>query len=118
MKRLVLSLLCLLLLGTTACKRDQHPDDMLDADAMVNVLTDLYLVEGYYAIESQYRFDTASPEVLGAVDAVLEKHHITRERMEKSFDYYSKHPDEYGPIQEKVAARIEKITEQDGEYSR
>lgn len=116
MKQLVLPLLCLLLLG--ACNRNQRPNGVLDADAMANVLTNLYLVEGYYAAESQYRFDTASPEVLGAVDAVLEKHHVTREQMEKCFDYYSEHPDEYKAIQEKISTRIDKLTAPGGEYSR
>lgn len=116
MKQLVLPLLCLLLLG--ACNRTQRPDDVLDADAMVNVQTDLYLIEGVYAAESQYRFDTVSPEITGAVDAVLKKHHISREQMEKSLDYYSKHPDEYKTIQEKISTRIDKLTAPGGEYSR
>ena len=110
--------LCLLLLGATACTRNQRPDEVLDADAMVDVLTDLYLIEGYYAVESQYRFDSDTPEVIDACDAVLEKHHLTHERMDISFDYYSKHPDEYQTIQEQVAARIEEITAPDKEYSR
>ena len=125
MKRLSPLLLCLLLLSVTACKHDQRPKDIINVesdkafdDTMVDVLTDLYLIDGVYAAESQYRFDTPSPEVVGAIDAVLEKHHITREQLEKCFDYYSEHPDEYKAIQEQVAARIDKLTASDGEYSR
>ena len=113
-----LILLSLLLLTATACHRDQRPADVLAADTMVNVLTDLYLIEGYYAVESQYRFDTASPEVIGAVDEVLKTHHVTRESMEKSFDYYSQHPDEYEAIQKEVATRIEQLTAPGEAYSR
>ena len=125
MKRLSLLFLCLLLLVVTACKHDPRPKDIINVesdkafdDTMVNVLTDLYLIEGVYAAESQYRFDTASPEVLSAIDAILEKHHITREQLDKCFDYYSEHPDEYKVLQEQVAARIDKLTAPNGEYSR
>ena len=115
MKKLLLPLVCLLLLAATSCRQQQHPADVLDAHTMADFLTDLYLVEGYYAVESQYRFDAASPEILGACNDVLEKHHVTRERVEKSFDYYSQHPEEYEKIQREVAARIEQISGPDGE---
>lgn len=105
--------LCLLLLATTACRQDQRTSGVLDANTMTEVLTDLYLLEGYYAIESQYRFDSMSPELLSACDTLLEKHHVTRENVEKSFDYYSQHPEEYKSIQEDVAARLEQLNTSD-----
>jgi hypothetical protein len=109
MKKLAIPLLGLMLLATTACKHDQRPADVLDAAVMADFLTDLYLIEGQYAVESQYRFDAASPEILGACSDLLEKHHITRERVEKSFDYYSQHPEEYKSIQTEVVSRLEKL---------
>ena len=110
------TLLCIpLLLATTACHHEQRPVDVLDANAMTAFLTDLYVVEGCYAVESQYRFDTASPEVLAACDDILKKHNVTYERVEKSFDYYSQHPEEFEAIQKSVADRIEKLKAPDGE---
>lgn len=111
MKKLsLLLLLGLLLLGVASCRHDQRPANVLDASDMADFLTDLYVVEGYYAVESQYGFEEASPETLGACDAVMEKHHLTKERVEKSFDYYSQHPEEYKAIQDEVASRIDKLS--------
>lgn len=78
---------------------------------MTNFLSDLYLVEGCYAVESQYRFDAASPEVLSACNSLIEKYHITLEGVERSFDYYSRHPEEYEAIMKEVSARIESLSD-------
>lgn len=118
MKRLAIPLLFLLLLGVSACHRTQQTDGVIDPETMVNIQTDLYLIEGYYAVKSQYSFDTVPPEVADAIDAVLKEHHVSREQMEKSFDYYSQHPDEYKTIQEQISERIEKIIASGEEYSR
>ena len=117
MKRLALSFLCLFLIGATACRHEQRPDDVLDADAMIDFFTELYVVEGCYAVESQYRFDSPSPEILAACDSIMKKKHLTRERVEKSLDYYALHPEEYESIQKEVAARIDRLIGPDGEHS-
>lgn len=110
MKRLTHSLLCLLLLCTVACNRNQRPSGVLDDNTMVHFLTDLYLVEGYLFVETEFRYDAMPPEVLDACDDILKKNNITREEVEKSFDYYSQHPDEYEAIQKKVLASIEEMS--------
>jgi hypothetical protein len=109
MKRKAFILFCLFALTATACKHSQRPADVLDASTMADFLSELYLVEGYYAVKSNYRFDSASPEVLAACDDILKKNHLSRETVEKSFDYYSQHPEEYEAIQKEVASRIEKL---------
>jgi len=111
MKKAPALLLCLLLLAATACKHSQRQSDVLDDQTMIGFLTDLYLVEGYYAVETQYRYDSSSPEITEACDAILEKYNITRESVEKSLDYYSQHPDEYKPIETEVASRLERLNE-------
>lgn len=110
MKRLTHSLLCLLLLCTVACNHNQRPSGVLDDNTMVHFLTDLYLVEGYLFVETEFRYDAMPPEVLDACDDILKKNNITRENVEKSFDYYSQHPDEYEAIQKKVLARIDEMS--------
>jgi hypothetical protein len=112
-----LTLICLLLLGATACQNDQRPDDVLDDKTMADFLTDLYLLEGYYSIESQYQYETVSPEILDACDDILKKHNITRERVEKSFDYYSRHPEKNNAINQEVASRLDKLIGPDEEHS-
>ena len=70
-------------------------------------------VGGFYAIETQYRYDAMPAEVLRAYDDILDKHHVTREQVEHSFAYYAEHPDLYAPIQDSVLARIEQVTATD-----
>lgn len=97
----------ILLLGMTACRSEQRPADFVDPEVMASFMADLYLVEGYYAIESQYRFDDAPPELLAAIDGLLEKHHLTRETVEHNLDYYSEHPEKYGALQQRIQQIIE-----------
>lgn len=90
-----------------ACRHATLPDGVLTEQQMVEFLTDAYLLEGFYAIETQYRYDAVSANVLRQYDSVLTVHGITRDEAERSFDYYSQHPDRYGVIQDSVVARLE-----------
>lgn len=49
-----------------------------------------------------------TPEVARAYDDILAKHGVSKEAVEHSFEYYSKHPDQYLPIQDSVIARLER----------
>lgn len=93
-----------------SCLHDRRPADVLDAPEMVAFLADAYLLEGFYAVETQYRYDAMSPDVLRAYDDILAKHHVSREQIEHCFDYYSQHPDLYVPIQDSVLAILDRET--------
>lgn len=108
---LPLCLAALLLLS--ACRHNERPTDVLDAPQMVAFLSDAYLLEGFYAVETQYRYDAMSPEVLRAYDDILKAHHISREQVEHSFDYYASHPELYRPIQDSVLSILERQSEAD-----
>ncbi len=96
-----------------SCRSDRRPADVLDAPQMVAFLTDAYLLEGFYAIETQYRYDAMTPEVLRAYDDILLKHGITREQVEHSFDYYTAHPDLYATIQDSVITHLDRVHSSD-----
>ena len=105
MKKIVLLLLPLLLL--TACRNEKRPADVMSHEQMVAFLTDAYLLEGFYAIETQYRYDALTPEVLHSYDSILDVHGLTREDVERSLDYYTDHLDDYQIIHEQVVASLE-----------
>ena len=111
MKRFFFVLMAVALLAS--CRRGGRPADVLDAPQMVDFLADAYLLEGFYAVETQYRYDAMPGEVLRAYDDILDKHHLTREQVEHSFTYYSEHPDLYKPIQDSVLARLESVIADD-----
>lgn len=107
-KNILLLVVAVVLLA--ACRHDSRPADVLDAPKMVDFLTDAYLLEGFYAVETQYRYDAMSPDVLRAYDDILAKHHVSREQIEHCFDYYSQHPELYATIQDSVMARLDHET--------
>lgn len=112
MKALLTATLAALLL-CCSCRHETRPADILDAPQMVAFLADAYLLEGFYAVETQYRYDAMTPDVLRAYDEILASHHITREQVEHSFDYYSSHPELYSPIQDSVLAILERQSHAD-----
>lgn len=106
MKKIVLLLLPLLL-TVAACRHEGRPADVMTHEQMVAFLSDAYLLEGFYAIETQYRYDALTPEVLHSYDSILSVHNLTRDAVERSLDYYTRHLDEYQTIHEEVVTRLE-----------
>lgn len=111
MKRIFFLLTAVALL--VSCRHEDRPAGILDEPQMVAFLCDAYLLEGFYAIETQYRYDAMTPEVLRAYDDILAHHGITREEAEASFAYYAQHPELYQTIQDSVLARIDQTTSSD-----
>ena len=97
------------LLLVAACRSEQRPPDVLAPQAMAAVLADAYMLEGFYAVETEYRYDTMLPEVLAAYDDILARHGTTREAVERSFEYYGAHPDQYLPIQDSALAILQRL---------
>lgn len=112
MKKIVLLLLPLFLL--TACRNEKRPADVMSQEQMAAFLADAYLLEGFYAIETQYRYDALTPEVLHSYDSILDVHGLTREDVERSLDYYTDHLDEYQTIHEQVVASLEERKSDEG----
>ena len=101
-------LLPITLLLLASCRSGQRPADVLPPEAMASLLADAYMLEGFYAVETGYRYDTMLPEVLAAYDDILSRHHTTREAVELSLEYYSTHPDQYKPVQDSVLALLDR----------
>ncbi len=106
MKKIPILVAALLLVA--ACRSEQRPADVLAPQAMAAVLADAYMLEGFYAVETGYRYDSMLPEVLAAYDDILARHHTTREAVELSLEYYSTHPDQYKPVQDSVLALLDR----------
>ena len=99
--------LLLLLSLFVACRHDSLPEGVLDAATMTDFLTDAYLVEGAYAVETRYRYDSLPDHVLRDYDSLLAVYGVTREQVERSFDYYLQHMETYQTIQDSIVARFE-----------
>ncbi len=115
MKKYILVLsFALAALLSVGCGGNRLPDGVLGHDQMVAFLADAYMVEGYYAVETNYTFDSITPEMVRAYDDILEHHGITREQFDASLEYYSHHPELYNAINKEVEAIVnEKATSSD-----
>ena len=100
-------LILLVALSLTACRHGSLPDGVMDEERMADFLADAYLVESFYAIETQYRYDVLTETALRNYDSILALHSLTREQVERSFEYYSQHPELYQRIQDSAAVRLE-----------
>ncbi len=104
-----LLLLTLPVLMLVACRHEGLPTGVLTGEQMVDFLTDAYQLEGFYAVETRYRYDVLTERTLEQYDSILTVHGLSREQVERSFDYYSRHLDAYGAIHDSVVARLEAI---------
>ncbi len=106
MKR-YLPLITLLLLA--GCRQEGLPEGVASEERMVDFLTEAYQLEGYYAVETRYRYDVLPEGVAQRYDSLLDVQGLTREEAERSLDYYSQHLDAYQRIHDSVVARLEAL---------
>lgn len=104
MKR-YLPLITLLLLA--GCRQEGLPEGVASEERMVDFLTEAYQLEGYYAVETRYRYDVLPEGVAQRYDSLLDAQGLTREEAERSLDYYSQHLDAYQRIHDSVVVRLE-----------
>ena len=97
--------LCAALAG---CSRNPVPAGVMSEDVMVCFLEQAYLLEGFYAVETGYQYDTLHPEMLASYDSLLASYSITRDDFERSVKWYSHHPDIYERVHDSVLARIDR----------
>lgn len=102
-------LLALVLVLATGCHHTTRPDDVMDADQMTAFLTEAYQLEGFFVVEQKYDFSTLAPEMVQAYDHLIDSLHLTREQVNHSLDYYSKHPEDYMRLHDSVVARLDRM---------
>ncbi len=89
------------------CRHEQRPADVMDEAEMVSFLKDAYLLEGFFAIESGFQYDSLHNEMVAAYDSLLVSHGLTREDFERSVDYYTRHPHDYQLIHQQVVDALD-----------
>ncbi len=105
----VLLMLCVVVAG---CSHEATPPaDVFSETTMVDFLEQAYLLEGFYAIETGYQYDTLHPEMLASYDSLLASYDITRDDFERSVRWYGDHPDIYERVHDSVLARIDAAME-------
>ena len=104
MKRLILGFFILIFLA--ACSRQKTPDGILENGKMINVLTDIHLVDSY---RSTAAYDTTVQPAANYYKVVYQKHDIDSVLFQKSLRYYSRQPEVLDTMYYQVLRRLEKM---------
>lgn len=82
------------------------PDDVLPEDKMIDVMTDMHIVEGA-KMGRNMMGDTLKAEIY--FDKIYEKHQTSKEEYDRSFSFYTKHPGTMDKIYEQVIENLNSI---------
>ena len=108
-KYTTISVLLMLCVAVAGCSHEAKPPrDVMSEATMVDFLEQAYLLEGFYAVETGYQYDTLHPEMLASYDSLLASYSITRDDFEHSVNWYSQHSDIYERVHDSVLARIDR----------
>ncbi len=105
-KKLIYGFILTALIACSGREKMKVPKDVLPRQEMVAVLTDIHLVEGA-KLGRKIMGDTVLVDVY--FEKVYEKHHLTKEDFERSFDFYSTYPDEMDKMYEQVIENLNSI---------
>ena len=105
---LTLSALCMLALAVAGCSHSSVPDGVMSESQMVDFLEQAYLLEGFYAVETNYQYDTLRPQMSASYDSLFASSGVTREMFERSVEWYAHHADRYERVYDSVLARIDR----------
>ncbi len=105
-------LVSIVLTALSGCKRDPLPKDALQRDKFIEVLIDVHLAEALYTDRYRFKMDSLRSEPL--YKAVLEKHGVSEDQLNKTILYYTRHPRDYDKIYSEVLSQIsQKLEESD-----
>lgn len=105
-----LTLLILLLTGCAGNDGTGKPDDLIPADKMADILTEIHLAEaqvGRYSLRSS---DSSTMVFNRLNDQIFKKFDVDTSAYRTSYIYYSSHPDLFEAIYKDVTGELEKLT--------
>jgi hypothetical protein len=108
MKYRAVALLSFAVLLLAGCHRTHIPSDVIQPDTMAHFLSDAYLIDGFYAVESDFQYKEVKPQIQASYDSLLTKYHITADDFNRSIDYYTQHPDIFDTIHAHALRRLDK----------
>jgi hypothetical protein len=92
------------LLLSSCTTTPELPSDVIPADSMVLILADFYLAEAL-ANESSFNQDAAGLRK-SFYKFIMSEHKISFDRLRKSIDFYTAHPEKFAEVSEKVIEEL------------
>ncbi|MFN8155166.1 MAG: DUF4296 domain-containing protein [Bacteroidia bacterium] len=101
-----LLLICTGILCSCSKPKVEVPANIIPADTMVRILTDMHLVEAAIQMRNLSGHDSLHTEAFGRYKFVMEKYKISREQFEKSFRWYSSEPQLFARMYDSVIVHL------------
>ncbi len=114
MKMWFLALCVILASCTSEFEIPRRPSDVLESKKLEAVMVDVYLIEGRYQRRLRLKDDALKkmrPEELALTQykQMFEKHGISKEQFEKSYDWYASYPSELEDIESRVLEKLQQM---------
>jgi hypothetical protein len=93
---------------TLSCTSRERPEDLIEKEAMIELMVDVQIAEALYS----GTYQTEEGNVLSYADVfnpVYEKHGVSRKQFEKSLEWYSKDLDEITAMYDDVIERLNRM---------
>lgn len=98
----------LLLPTVVGCQhKEEMPSGVLSVEEYADVLTDLYLAEGYFAITSDFQVQSLGDDMVGTYDTLLAMHGVSYEVLTATTEYYLNHREENKRVYELLTENLE-----------
>ena len=98
-----------LIIGLTACSSDKKPENLIDQSTMVNIMTDVHLLEAEINNLHLQHQDSAVFMYQKLKVKMLKKYNTDSSVFNASFKYYILNPDKMKPIYVEVKKKLEEI---------
>ena len=97
-----------LLIFFISCKEDKviKPESILSQPAMIELLMDMHIADAHINLATTPQ-DSARQLLTGAYQKIFDKHQVTQETFNMSYEWYVTHADELDAIYEKVVIRLQ-----------
>lgn len=79
---------------------------------MADLLTDIYSLEGYYAVERGTDSLITDSVIVATYDSIFASHSVTPQQFDESLRYYMRHADRFSTIHKRVNETLNRETGQ------
>jgi hypothetical protein len=100
--------LALVFEACSGSKKDSVPANIIPETRFSNLLIDVRLLEGAYAIEHQ-RIDSSNAAVGAYYDLLFNRYELTREQYLESYAYYAANPEMMLRIETKISEKLDSM---------
>ncbi len=99
----------LLIVGLAACNSDKKPENLIDEGTMVNIMTDIHLIEAEINNLRLQHIDSSVFIYQKLKVKMLKKYNTDTAVFNASFKYYILNPDKMKPVYAEVKKKLEAV---------